>query len=86
MKRRHDYATLIKDNIYLGLGYSFKSLVHYYHGGKHGSMWAEVLEELRILQLDPKATRRRLSSTGSQQENVFHTGQSLNTMRPQNPH
>jgi hypothetical protein len=37
-----------------------------------------VLEkELRVLCLDPKAARRRLSSTGSREESLFHTGQSL---------
>jgi hypothetical protein len=42
-------ATLIKDNIYLGLAYSFRDLVHYQNGGKHGSVQAdEVLEEPRV--------------------------------------
>ena len=58
-------ASLIKANIYLGLAYSFKGLVHYPHGGKHGSIQADlVLEELRVLHLDPKAARKRLSSAG----------------------
>jgi hypothetical protein len=54
-------ATLIKDNI------SFRGLVHY-HGRKHGSLQAnvELEKELRVLHLDPKAARRRLASTGSQ--------------------
>lgn len=31
----------------------------YHHGGKHGSMLADmVLEELRVLYLDPKAAKR----------------------------
>jgi len=50
-------VTLIKENISLGLAYSFRYLVHYL-GGKHGSVQAEadrVLEELRVLHLDPKA-------------------------------
>jgi hypothetical protein len=35
-------ATLIKENISLGLAYSFsfRGLVHYCHGEKHGSMQA----------------------------------------------
>jgi hypothetical protein len=46
-------VTLIKDNIQLGLTYSFRGLVHYHHRGKHGSMQADmVLEELRVLHLD----------------------------------
>ena len=45
----------------MGLAYSFRGLVHYHHGGKHGSMQADmVLEtELTVLYLDPKAARRR---------------------------
>ena len=38
-------------------------LVHYHHGGKHGSMQADMVleKELRVLHLDLKATRRRLT-------------------------
>jgi hypothetical protein len=54
--------TLIKDNIYLGLPYSFRGSVHYHHGRKHGSVQAGMaLEELRVLYLDPKAARKRVS-------------------------
>ena len=62
-------ATLIKENILLGLAYSFRGSVHYYHGGKHGSVKADMvlLEELRVLNLDPKAARRRLCSAGTQE-------------------
>jgi hypothetical protein len=51
-------ATLIKENISLELAYSFRGLVHYHHGRKHGSMQANILlgKELRVLHLDPKAT------------------------------
>jgi hypothetical protein len=36
--------------------YSFRGSVHYHHSRKHGSIQADmVLEELRILHLDPKA-------------------------------
>jgi hypothetical protein len=54
-------ATLIKENMQLGLACSFRGLVHY----KHGWMQADtVLEkELRVLHLDSKAARRRLSFT-----------------------
>ena len=49
-------ATLIKANIYLGLAYSFRGSVHYHHGGRHGSVQADmVLEELRVLHLDLQA-------------------------------
>jgi hypothetical protein len=57
-------ASLIKTNLYLGLAYSFRGSVHC-HGGKHGNVQADmVLEELRVLHLDPKAARRRLCSAG----------------------
>ena len=70
-------ATLIKANIQLGLAYSFKGLVHYHHGERrweHGSLQADlVLEEPRVLHLDAKATRRRLSSAGSQEEALLQS-------------
>jgi hypothetical protein len=48
-------ATHIKENIELGLAYSFRGLVHYHHGGKHGSIQAVMVQEkeLRVLHLDP---------------------------------
>jgi hypothetical protein len=62
-------ATLIKENISLRLAYSFRGLVLYHHGRKYGIMKADmVLEELRVLHLELKAARRRLSSTSSQEE------------------
>lgn len=52
-------ATLIKANIQLVLAYSRRNLVHYHHSRNHGSMQADiVLEKLRVLHLDFKATRR----------------------------
>jgi hypothetical protein len=44
-----------------------------------------VLEEPRVLHLDLKATRERLSYSGSLKEALFYTGQNLGTRRPQNP-
>jgi hypothetical protein len=46
-------VTLIKANISLRLAFSFRGLVHY-HGGKHGSMQADMVleKELRVLHLD----------------------------------
>jgi hypothetical protein len=38
-------VTLIKDNIYLGLSYSFRGSVHYHHGRKHGSVQADMVME-----------------------------------------
>jgi hypothetical protein len=47
-------ATLTKENIELGLAYSFRGLVHYHHGGKHGFVQADMVleKELRVLHLD----------------------------------
>lgn len=58
-------ATLIKDNIQLGLAYSFRSSVHYLHSEKHDSVQANMVLEkmLRVQYLDPKAVRRGFSST-----------------------
>jgi hypothetical protein len=40
----------------LGLAYNFRDLIHYHHGGKHGSYQADLVpEELRILHLDSQA-------------------------------
>jgi hypothetical protein len=59
-------ATLIKDNIELGLAYSFRGLVHYHHCRKHGGMQADMVleEELRVLHLGLKAARRLDSTWG----------------------
>ena len=47
-------ATLIKTNVSLWLAYKFRGSVHYPHGGKHGSVQADmVLEELSVPHLDP---------------------------------
>ena len=47
------------------LVYSFRGLVCYHHGEKHGGMQADMVleKELRVLHLDPKAARRRLCTT-----------------------
>jgi hypothetical protein len=67
-------VTPIMENISLGLAYIFRGLVHYY-GRKHNIVQADmVLEELMVLHLDPKAAKRRLSSAGSQEEGLDHTG------------
>jgi hypothetical protein len=47
-------ATLIKENIYLGLAYRFRDLVNYPHCGKHDGMQANMVleKEPRVLHLD----------------------------------
>jgi hypothetical protein len=55
-------TALIKENISLVLGYSFRGLVHDHHGKKHGSILADMVveEELRVLHLDLRVVRQRL--------------------------
>jgi hypothetical protein len=48
-------ATFIKDNISLGPVHTFRGLLHYHHHARKQGM---VLEELRVLHLDPKAARK----------------------------
>ena len=49
----------------MALAYRFRSLVHYCHGGKHGSTRADVVleKEMRVLYLDREAAGRE-SDTG----------------------
>ena len=62
VKRHHDQGNSYKDNIELGLAYSFSGSVHYHQGGRHGSVQADMmLEEPRVLHIDPKAARWSLS-------------------------
>lgn len=44
-------APLIKESIYLGLAYRFRSLVHDCHGGKYGDMQTDMVleKEPRVL-------------------------------------
>lgn len=48
-------AMLTSKNIKLSLTYRLRGLVHYYHGRKHDS----TQKELRVLDLDWKAARRK---------------------------
>lgn len=56
--------TLTKEGIEFRLAYSFTHLVHYYRGRRHGNIQTDIVLEkkLRVLHLDLKAARRRLSS------------------------
>jgi hypothetical protein len=71
----------------LGLAYRFKGPVHYNHGGKNGSIHADMVlkKELRVLHLDLKIPRRRLSSSGSQEEALKARSHS-DTLPPTRPH
>jgi hypothetical protein len=55
-------VTLTNENISLGLAYSCKGLVQYCHDGKHGSVQADTVLEmkLRVLHLDPQAPGREI--------------------------
>jgi hypothetical protein len=51
------------ENTSLGLAYSFRDLVHYYHhGGKHGSMQANMVlkKEPRSIHHNPEAAGREI--------------------------
>jgi hypothetical protein len=65
----------------MGLAYRFIGSVNYHHGRKYGRMQTDIVleKELRGLHLDLKAAKKRLASTGSQQEGLFCIGQSLST-------
>ena len=61
MKRYHDQGNAYKGKHFIEDGLHFPSSVHHHHGGKHGRDQADmVLEEPRVLPLDPKAARRRV--------------------------
>jgi hypothetical protein len=53
-------TTLIKEKHLIGSGLQFQSLVHYYHGRKHGCMQADMVleKEPRVLHLNQEATGR----------------------------
>jgi hypothetical protein len=53
-------ATLIKESILLGLAYSFRGLVHYHHGRKHGSVPAGIVmkKSLGVLHMESLAEDR----------------------------
>ena len=54
-------ASLLKNNIYLGLAYRFRGSVHYQGGSMEASQAGMAQEELRVLHLVPKANKRRLA-------------------------
>jgi hypothetical protein len=65
-------GTLIKD-IQLGLAYCFRGLVHYHHGSMQVDM-VMVVEVLRVLYLDSKAARSRLSSKAARRRRCTGSG------------
>ena len=62
VKRHHDRGNSYKENIYLRwLTYSFRASVNYSHDRKDSSMQAEVVLDLRVLQVDSKETGSQLT-------------------------
>ena len=57
MKKHHDHGNSYKGKHLIGAGLQFRDLVHYHHGGKHGSMQADMVleKELRVLHIDLQA-------------------------------
>jgi hypothetical protein len=65
----------------LGLAYSFRGSVRYHHGGKHGSIQADLVleKELSVLQLNPQAAEgtvfyRQLTGDSLCTEQNLHIG------------
>jgi len=80
MKKYQDHGNSFKVKHFIGAGLQLQRFSLYHHARKHGSMQADMmLEELKVLHPDPKATRRRLFSSGSHEETLFQTGQGLST-------
>jgi hypothetical protein len=64
VKRHRNQSNSHKGHHLIGGWYRFRDSVHY-QGGKHGSIQAGMVqEELRVLHLVLKRTRRRLSLPG----------------------
>ena len=53
VKRQHDHVKSYKGKLLIGtaLAYRLRGLVHYHHGGEHGSMQADMVleKEPRVL-------------------------------------
>ena len=49
MKRHHEHG-----KHFIGVGLQFRGLVLYFHGRKHGSMMADIMQEkkMRVLHMD----------------------------------
>jgi hypothetical protein len=54
VKRHHDQSNSYRCKHFIGAALQFRGWVHYHHGGKYGSMQADMLleKELRVLHLD----------------------------------
>ena len=56
MKGYYDHGNSYKGKHLIGAGLQFRGSVHCHHGGKHGSMQADVVleKELEVTYPDPK--------------------------------
>lgn len=78
MRRHHDRGNSCQGRHLTGAGLRFQKLSPLSSWWKHGSVQVNIaLEELRVLYPDLKTSGRRVSSAGSQEEALFHTGLSL---------
>jgi hypothetical protein len=78
-------ATLIKENVQLGLASGFRGSVHYYHGG---DVQIDIVleEELRVLHLDLKAVSRKLLLYSVELEHRTSKPTPSVTLHPTRPH
>jgi hypothetical protein len=49
MKRQHDHSNSYKGKHLTGAGLQLRSVVHYHHGGKHGSKQADMVLEKDLI-------------------------------------
>jgi hypothetical protein len=54
LKRHMTIISFIKESISLGLAYSFRDLVYYHHGRKHGNEQSDMMldNDIRVLHFD----------------------------------
>jgi hypothetical protein len=69
------------------LAYHFRGSIHYYHGKMHSSVRVDIVLEkkLKVLHLDLRIAKRRLSPTGSQEESLIPHWKDRMHRRPQSP-
>ena len=66
VKRHHDQGNSYKGKHFRVAQLQFRGLVHYHHGGKHGSTQAAMVleKEPRVLHLDPLVAEITVCCTG----------------------
>jgi hypothetical protein len=63
VKRHHGHSNSYNRKHLNGEAYSFRDLAYYCHGGKHGSVQADMVleKEPGVLHVDPQAAGRELA-------------------------